>query len=441
MLRAPLLVLLSSATVLGCGRTGLVSDREGAALADAGNDTAAAIAVDDLAMGRDLADGHVAGPADLAAPADLAPSGPSQAVTFLVNVAHTAAQPGDRLAPPLTLLWSRQLRSSVSYPVIAAGKVFVTVGRRNPGVNPSLPSLLALDEDSGATVWGPVALGPSGTGWAAATYDDGRLFVLDTAGVLRAFDADSGRALWKVTLPRGDLSGAFWNAPPTAAGGVVYTSGMGRVSALDGASGALLWSTPVNGGDHSAPALGDGSLFVAYACADYRLDAADGQVRWTHGRCSGGGGGETALLTPTQVYARNVAYGNSVLAVATGSVLGTFVGFEPPAVSGTGRYFLAGRTLRRDDAGSVLWSFDGDGALATPPLVVGDLVYVGSGSGRLFAVDAASGSQRWSTNVGVAFTGAQRDGSANFGPPPALAEAHGLLVAPAGRSLFAFRAR
>ena len=50
---------------------------------------------------------------------------------------------------------------------------------------------------------------------------------------------------------------------------------------------------------------------------------------------------------------------------------------------------------------SVIWTFTGDGALVTAPIVDGTYVYIGSSHGNLYALDANTGKKVWSTKVGA----------------------------------------
>jgi outer membrane protein assembly factor BamB len=76
-------------------------------------------------------------------------------------------------------------------------------------------------------------------------------------------------------------------------------------------------------------------------------------------------------------------------------------------------------------AGLVEWTFTGDGRLDTSPIVVNGSVYVGSASGHLYAVSAATGTRQWSTTLTSAVTGP-------------LAEGDGVLCVPAGDTLTVF---
>src|SRR2546421_8947255 len=63
------------------------------------------------------------GPAASASSSDLA-------VTYQVDVAHSGVQADDQLAPPFSRRWNVTLPGPVSYPLIAGGYVYVTVGDR-----------------------------------------------------------------------------------------------------------------------------------------------------------------------------------------------------------------------------------------------------------------------------------------------------------------------
>src|SRR5262249_20648456 len=126
------------------------------------------------------------------APAPTATPPPTQgtAVAYQIDATHSGAQ-FDSVTPPLTQRWSRDLGGQISYPLIAGGRIFVTVA--NPSTNGS--TLYALDEANGASIWGPIDLGGSRP-WSNAAYDAGRVFAVNIDGLLRAFDAASGTLLW-----------------------------------------------------------------------------------------------------------------------------------------------------------------------------------------------------------------------------------------------------
>src|SRR5207249_8647128 len=142
---------------------------------------------------------------------------------------------------PLKKKWSRQLGGAVSYPLIADGRVFVTVAGNGAGGYGS--RLYALDQSTGATVWGPIAI--SGTYYFSATaYGGGRIYVINFDGLLFAYDAVTGVFDWSTKLP-----GYGFTAAPTAYKGHVYVGGAGTLYAVAESSGAVRWTDPVENGD------------------------------------------------------------------------------------------------------------------------------------------------------------------------------------------------
>jgi outer membrane protein assembly factor BamB len=188
---------------------------------------------------------------------------PDKSVTWQNNPTHDGFDPVSRLVTPLSLKWRRDLSGSgvmsISYPLIAQGLVFITTTTENNYGT----ILMALDEHTGTTVWSKVI---SGTYYFAnATYDSGKVFVVNFDGLMKAFDAATGNLLWSVNLP----DQYAFTSPPTTANGIVYTGGAGgggTVYAVDETNGAVLWTMPVENGDHSSPAVTLESVFVSYAC-------------------------------------------------------------------------------------------------------------------------------------------------------------------------------
>ena len=140
----------------------------------------------------------------------LPPDSRSEVVSYQIDTAHTGAQLGDTLTLPLARRWRHDFGTNhISYPLVARGLVFVTIGVAGAqGAN-----LYALDEATGETRWGPVALGGRYQR-ANAAYEDGRLFTVNVDGVMRAFDAATGEGLWSVQLPDKSL----FSGPPVARG-------------------------------------------------------------------------------------------------------------------------------------------------------------------------------------------------------------------------------
>src|SRR3954469_15040028 len=357
----------------------------------------------------------------------------ADSVAYQVNPQHTGAQDADSLTPPLGIRWAWNLGGPSSYPVIAGGKVFVTSRDLS---NPSYgTTLYAFDQQTGTLAWSRSITGAYW--WATSTYEAGKLFVLNEDGVLRAFDASNGAALWGKQMP-GQYA---FTGPPTAYNGVVYLGGAGTggtVYAVRESDGAVLWTGSVMNGDDSSPAVDSSGMYVNYACNQAYGFSLAGALKWHHDSSCEGGGGATPVLYDGKVWIRDGG-ANLVLDAATGSEVGAFASGAPPGFSGGTGLFLAGGTLaaERMSDGVPLWSFRGDGELRREPLEVNGVAYALSETGNLFALGRDNGSLVWSDCLPDSNTTTQYQS----GPPAGMGAGGGLLVVPSGRYLVAYESR
>ena len=149
--------------------------------------------------------------------------------------------------------------------------------------------------------------------------------------------------------------------------GTVYVgSDDTNLYAIDAATGAVRWQTPLGGEVLSSPAVSDGVVFVGSFDGNlYALDAATGAVRW------------------------QAPLGGQV--------------WSSPAVAGRDR---VRRWQRRPAARVRCGARDGDVVVrderrvSSSPAVADGIVYVGSFDGRVYAVDAAIGGERWRFDTG-----------------------------------------
>ena len=348
------------------------------------------------------------------------PGGPGQAVAYQIDPTHSGSQ-FDTVSPPLSLRWARNLGSAVSYPLIAGGKVFVVAGT----------NLHALNGTTGATVWGPIDLGSS----RGLAYESGRVFTVNRDGLLRGFDASTGTQLWSR-----QLSGQAFSSPPTAMGGTVYVSGFQTLHAVSAQDGAVKWSTPNAGGDQSSPAVTTTGVYVSYSCNNaWALSPSTGAVIWHHTSSCFGGGGRTPVFYNGRVFIRDSNLENLALHSGTGTPMASFSAGPAPAFNGSTGFFLNGSTLEARDvsSGTLKWSFTGDGSLSSPPIVVNGMVYIGSTTGKLYAVSESNGTNVWTGTVGAAVN---RPDEHNLSEPlTGLGAGEGLIVVPASNLVVAFQ--
>lgn len=321
------------------------------------------------------------------------------AVAYQINPAHSGAITfAAGFATPLTQAWTENLGSSLSYPLIADGRVYA---------NSSSGVTYALDLATGATKWSKntaTGLGPA--------YDNGSVFLITSGGLLSALSAKSGKTLWSTQMP----NQYSFSSPPMAIKGQVFTGGAGDggdVYAVDETTGVLQWEQGVENGDDSSPAFGQNGIYVSYPQQYYKFDPVTGNTDWHYSGDGEGGGGNTPVYYSGRVYIQDWTSGNSILSAKAGTILGTFGANngDPPAFYKLANGKSAGFSLYNGtlygwklSTGTNIWSFTGDNQLSTPPIVVNGLVIEGSGSGEVYALDAATGTEEWSANTGAGVT-------------------------------------
>jgi outer membrane protein assembly factor BamB len=361
----------------------------------------------------------------------------SQSVAYQNDYAHSGLVTfGTPITFPASPSWSVTLNGAVSYPLIAGGRVFVTTAGIGTGNG---TQLYALDKQSGSILWGPVAIVGNSL-WSGLAYDHGKVFVINFEGLLKSFDAATGQAGWSMNLPY-----VYWaDSAPTAVNGIVYVgaASTGTVYAVSESSGNLLWQAAVNGGGQSSPAVSSDGVFVTYPCQAYKFDPLTGATLWHYsGGCSGGGG-RTAAYANGLLYMRDWSTTlGLIFNAATGAQTGNFstnISTPIPAFTTQTGFFQIAGTLQGIDLSThnVLWSFAGDGHLVSAPIVIDQVVIVGSSSGTVYALDAATGSQIWSGSAGAAITGPDEQNVSQ--PLTGFGAGEGYLVVPAGKVLSAW---
>lgn len=373
------------------------------------------------------------------------PYADSIATTFQMNAAHDGNSPLGAPPPPLKQLWSRTLPGKISYPVIAAGKVFVTIANPQDFSEGYGTKLYALDAATGEVAWGPIPLRASGF-WSALSFGDGRLFAVDPDGQLRAFDPATGTVLWQRTL---STHINWFYAAPTFHDGLLYVAGKsanggGRLYAVRPDTGATVWGQTVYSGDNSSPAVDASGVYVSYFCGvRHAFAPTTGEQLWYYRASCSTSGGRTPVLAAGRLWVREVsgpAYSvNPTDGVKIDEFASSIYRVTPPAFLGNTGFFMDRGVLRASDAATPatpIWTFTGDGRLTSAPIVVNGHVYVGSGSGQLWALDPATGTPVWTTNVGASIEEPYEMG----GNPPltGLAAGQGRLLVPASNTLVAY---
>ncbi len=113
---------------------------------------------------------------------------------------------------------------------------------------------------------------------------DGRVYTIDTAGTVRAFDVRNGGEVWRTSFGEigKDRAVAYGGGVAFENGRIYATNGVGYVSAIDAASGALIWTVKPAGPLRGAPSVsGDSVYAVTQDNQIFSLKTADGATNWS----------------------------------------------------------------------------------------------------------------------------------------------------------------
>jgi outer membrane protein assembly factor BamB len=282
--------------------------------------------------------------------------------------------------------WKVEVGIGHASPVVAGGRVYVFTREGEE------EALQALDPATGKRIWrqaypapytvnsAAIAHGPGPK--ATPTVAGGRVFTFGISGILSAFDAASGRVLWRKDFTKefpstSPLYGAAQS--PLADGGRVIVhvggSGGGALTAFDAATGTVAWAWKGDGPGYASAVLADvGGTRQVVTLTDrlvVGVAADSGRLLW-----------QVPLTTP---YAQN-----SVTPVVNGDVV-IVGGLDQPVRA----YRVAARAgaWRADQ----VWENADVVAYLSSPVLVGGRLFGLSDrrKGQFFCLDAATGRTVW----------------------------------------------
>jgi eukaryotic-like serine/threonine-protein kinase len=192
----------------------------------------------------------------------------------------------------------------------------------------------------------------------------------------------------KWSFPTGDK---VVSSPALDAGTLYFGSDDGHLYAVDAASGRQRWKARTGGPVPSTPAIAGGRVFVAsYDGRIHAFDAASGEVIWrfaTGGERRFEARGLHGMQPRQQTFADPYDVFLSSPLVVGGTV---YVG------SGDGHLYALDAA-----SGDLRWKFRADDVIHASPAYAEGLVFIGSWDGRLYAVDAKTGRERWRFQAGL----------------------------------------
>lgn len=211
----------------------------------------------------------------------------------------------------------------------------------------------------------------------------GKLFVVDTDGMIRAFDAASGAPIWSkgLDLP-GDMASAVFGGGVSYAGGQLFaTDGVGNVVAMSADTGEIRWQVKPAGPLRNAPTVAFNQVFVMTQDNQiHALSALDGSAVWSDTAAAGAAG----------------VFGVGAPAAGQGSVIAGFSSGELTAYRyENGRNLWSDALARTSISTQVGTLTDVD---AGPIIDAGQVYALGQG-GRMAAYDLLSGQRQWELNI------------------------------------------
>ena len=282
--------------------------------------------------------------------------------------------------------------------------------------HPALPDELSLkwraDIGEGASRYAQVLAGP--------VVVDGVLYAMDAISLVSAWDAGSGKRLWKTDITPEDDDSQAWGGGIAFYDGHIYVAdGFGQVLSLDAKDGSIKWRVNAGSPLRGAPTVADGRAFVI--TVDNQLQALsteDGHRLWVYdaipesaeiaGSASPAieGGAVIASFSSGEVSALRVENGrviwsDSLSATRRFDAISTLADIRGRPVVDRGRVYVvshAGRMAAIDvRSGNRVWEQDVGGIYA--PWVAGDFIYVLSTSNELVCLTRADGRVRWMTQL------------------------------------------
>ena len=266
----------------------------------------------------------------------------------------------------------------------------------------------------------------------------GRIYTIDALANLRAFDARTGAQVWGTGVGRAeDRSGGSFAIPLISSGsdgskgllfgggvsfadGRVYaTNGVGDVGAFDAATGRPVWRVRPGGPLRGAPTIANDNVYVTSQDNQlFALNPADGSVRWTasgtleqagvFGAAAPAAAQGTAVvgfssgeLTAYRYENGRVLWQDALSRTSISNAVSTISDIDADPVIDSGRVYAVGQGGRMValelNSGQRIWEINVAGI--STPWVAGEWVFVVTDQAQLLAIARATGKVKWITQL------------------------------------------
>ncbi|HJZ43211.1 MAG TPA: PQQ-binding-like beta-propeller repeat protein [Hyphomicrobiaceae bacterium] len=278
-------------------------------------------------------------------------------------------------------------------------------------------SAWTADAGTGSSFYGKLTASP-------IVYDN-RVYTLDAAGKVSAFNVSGGAAVWRASMtPKNEKDQEGFGGGLAADSGRIYAAtGFGYVVALDARSGNKLWEKYVGSPVRASPTVAAERIFVVSKEGQvFCLSGSDGTELWNFrgmpekasllSNASPAVDGDVVVVPfPTgDLVALRVSDGQplwseSLSRTRQGSSMATMSDTARPVIDG-GTVFAVGHAGRMvatsQKTGERLWSATVPSIQA--PWVAGDSVFVADTGGQLMAISRRDGKVQWSAKLPGAAT-------------------------------------
>ncbi len=356
-------------------------------------------------------------------------------------------------------IWRRRMvRLTIGLAVVGGTTIWALGAYFDLG--PSPPSATtSVSVSIGPRTWGQIGRTPENTGFtpeaapfphqvvwiyrtakpllASPAVVDSHLYLAAGDGRTIALDRQTGQLVWE--FHSGWLSSS---TPAVTDEAVIFTLRPGRVVSLDRQTGVPRWDTHLQRPVLASPVVVNGTVYIGGSDKNlYALDAATGRQRWAFATqdwivSAVAYAGDRVIVASqdSRLHVVGAETGRQRLIYETG--IGRHIGASP-AVQGDRVYFcsVGGRVWAIDwrattypverallfwqthlylwgmlsnppvQKGSV-WSRRVGGDVRQTPALAHDMVYVTTAQGKVVALNATSGTERWRADVGVGITAA-----------------------------------
>ena len=256
---------------------------------------------------------------------------------------------------------------------------------------------------------------------AAPVVSGGKLVVVDTSGVVHAFDAKTGGRLWthKMEIDGQLSSSAFGGGASIANGRVFATNGVGDVVALDADTGSQIWTVKPSGPLRGSPTIAFGHVYVMTQDNQiFALNVNDGSQEWQEsgsaaqagvfGVAAPAAGQGTVIagyssgeLTAYRYENGRVLWADALARTSISTEVGSLTDIDADPIIDSGSVYALGQGGRMAAyelvTGQRIWELNLAG-ISTPALS-GEWIFTLTDDARLLAIARSNGRVRWVTQL------------------------------------------